>query len=229
MQTLSNTIDRIVSASLKRKASVIKRDAARQLELARAQHLTRSRAVWDRRPRYATCTFENFEIYDEQQNRVLDLARQACESLEHGARPNCVAWGPPGTGKDHIIAVMVKKALECCLTVEWMSGPELFASLGERIETNRVFEQIAHLVRKVDVLVLSDPCVCAETLTPQKVWWLFQIVDARYNLIKPTWVSINASSAAEAAIAVGASTVDKLRHDAVIFQCTWESFRGKGN
>jgi DNA replication protein DnaC len=224
-EKLAGKIDRITRHGSKRHEELIRRNASRAYWQAKEAHAARVRQIWEKRPRYVACTLDNFEIYDEQQNRVLDQAREFLEQLD--APPSCILWGPPGTGKDHILAAFIRQALDDGHHVEWLSGPELFGSVMDEISSNRVNERISYLVHKVDVLAISDPCVGLDALSQAKTLWLYQIVDGRYNLMKPTWISINASSAAEAAHDIGASTVDRLRHDAHVFACEWESYRGR--
>ncbi len=54
---------------------------------------------------------------------------------------------------------------------------------------------------------------------------MFRIVDKRYRENRPTWLTLNVSSGAEAAERIGVQTYDRLRHSAMGLFCNWPSYR----
>jgi len=139
---------------------------------------------------------------------------------------NVLLVGPSGTGKDHLLACLVHAALAADVTVEWETGATMWLGLRQAIQTGREREWIASLVRPW-VLVLSDPIAPHSEVSQYDRSVLYAIIDQRYSKMRPVWLSINASSRAEAEQRLGVAIVDRLRHGALSLACDWPSYRGK--
>ena len=136
---------------------------------------------------------------------------------------NVLLFGGPGTGKDYRLSVLALEAIRRGLNVRWTNGTELVASFRDAIKEDRE-TLTAREYQTADVFYLSDP-VLGEPLTPYQTQCLYRIVDRRWNQKRPTWVSLNAESAADAIRMIGEAAFDRLCDGAIVCYCPWESYR----
>lgn len=181
--------------------------------------------------RYADCTFESYRTTTEEQRNVVALLRkyahQTIREVEAGR--NLVLFGPKGTGKDHLLMALAKVfAISAGVQIHWVNGVDLLDQLRRDSLSFETRPQSANEFRNVDVLWISDPLPPSGPLCEVHQAALFGLIDARYSHMRPTWVSMNVASAAEAEERMGAQMVDRLRHGAVSCYCNWNSYRSEG-
>ena len=137
-----------------------------------------------------------------------------------------VLFGPMGTGKDHLLVALARVAiLNHGYSVRWISGMQLYADFRQAIRDNASEQIIVQRATNPDILILSDPQLPRGELSDYQASMLFWIVDARYSMRRPTWVSLNVADGTEAERRIGAATVDRLRDGAVTVACDWPSYR----
>ena len=185
--------------------------------------------LWaERGTRYKACTLENFEAATEAQKLVLDAIQVYRASLTENVKRgrNIVLTGPPGTGKDHLLAGLMHTAIASGHVLKWTNGVRLWVQFRGAIESD-ADEGILlrEYSRQPDVLVLSDPLPAVGGLTPYQAATLYAIIDERYNNRRAMWVSLNAKSRQEANERIGGAIIDRLLQDALSLLCDWESFR----
>ena len=171
--------------------------------------------------RYADCTFESFQVTHADQEAV--VRRLAAYDWER--RPNVLLFGPKGTGKDHLLAALVRRATD--LGVEWRNGLDLFGEWrdlvgGDKPERER--DALAPLVA-ADVLALSDPLPPSGELTAWQQQMLARVVDGRYRALRPTWATLNVQGREDFESRLGPLIADRLRDGAVALFCNWPSYR----
>jgi len=210
-----------------------KRDEQRAANEARERELAVGKTlaeVFRGRERYRSCTFENYEVYDPRQGEALAATRNCAEQITTKVAPDrsALVYGPPGTGKDHLVAAMVTAAANAGYSVVWRNGLDLYGDIRDRMDSKLETESsfIGQLVAPA-VLVISDPLPPIGDLTPYQQIMLYRIVEGRYARGKPTWTTLNVSSSEEAYRRVGAPTMDRLRHDALLVPCNWQSYRAR--
>lgn len=179
--------------------------------------------------RYRDCRIDALDIYDERQRPVIDAVngygRNIADRVSSGE--SLVLFGTPGTGKDHILAALMRHAiLNHGLTVEWKNGMDLYGDFRDAIDSKETRESrlIKNLVAP-DILCLSDPIPPFGELKEYQASTLFRIVDGRYRQRKPTWMTLNVASGNEFASKVSEAIVDRLRHGATTLHCDWPSYR----
>jgi DNA replication protein DnaC len=187
-------------------------------------------ALWRARgERYESCQFANYSISpgSDHQQAVKDTLEGYARHMrqEIAAGTNIVLTGLPGTGKDHLLAALMRQAVCVGRSVKWTSGALLFARLRDDIDKGASESATAREYTSPDVLCISDPVWDGQPLTKQQRMKLGEIVDVRYNHRRAIWVSINASSRTEAEEALGVALVDRLRDGAVSKACDWASHR----
>lgn len=179
--------------------------------------------------RYRDCRFQTYAIeHDAQRKAVAALERYAEHAPERiAAGAGVVLFGPCGTGKDHLLTALAVRVayLHSVPRITWISGPAFFAELRDRISDGAPEREIIDRLARADVLVISDPMPPSGTLTEYQSATMFRLVDARYQNRRPTWVSLNAESGADAEKRLGVATTDRLRDGALTIACNWPSHR----
>lgn len=206
-----------------------KRLAAEALNQQRSERHARWRELIRKRgDRYATCSLNNFEAKTRDQQTALEDVRNYAANMPDRLKDGggIVLWGPPGTGKDHLLAALAKVAIrDRGWTVSWENGADLFGEIRDRMDGA---DTEASLIRRMiapSALWLSDPLPPFGNLTDFQASMLFRIIDARYSRSKPTWVTMNVASAEEAVKRMGPQVVDRLRHGTLTVFCNWPSYR----
>lgn len=183
--------------------------------------------------RYAECRALNFEFHgtsvEQKRQRaaveqIVGLCGRVAESV--GAGENMILFGPPGTGKDHLLFAALREACSVGLSVYWTTGVEMFAEVRDRMDRPNCSE-IAHVsgYTDPDVLAISDPVPPWGDLTGYQGAFLYRVLDERYRHCRSTWITGNFEDGNDAARRMGAQVVDRLRHGGLAICCNWPSYR----
>lgn len=180
-------------------------------------------------PRYHECRIQDMECYDEKLSaavkRVEAYALKLTENVAAGN--SIVLFGPPGTGKDHMLAALMRLAiLGHGMTVDWCNGMDLYGDFRDSMDSKETRESslIKNLVSP-QILAISDPIPPWGDLTQFQAATLFRIIDGRYRQKRPTWITINIERGAEAAQRMGAAVLDRFREHSLQIHCNWKSYR----
>lgn len=197
------------------------------MERANDVHRQWSNLVGDRGSRYQQCRLSNYVVEQPGQRELVDkLSEYSSEfrqRIDQGQ--NIVLFGPKGTGKDHCLMAMAHEAFRYGVTVTWKNGVELFGDVRDAMSTGDTERSMAARLERADVLWISDPLPPSGSLTDFQQSFLFRIIDKRYSMIRPTWISVNVANGSEAEERMGPQIVDRLREGALTHFCNWESKR----
>lgn len=177
--------------------------------------------------RYLSCRFENFDCRSQAMRDV----RDACQSIagnvsaELDAGRSVVLAGPVGTGKDHLMAAMLREVVRANLECQRINGTDLAGQCRDIIGGHTSEAEFLQRWASVDLLALSDPEGNREKATEYYADWLYRIVDYRYRLNKSIWITINATTGREIAERVGERTWDRIQHNATIIRTNWKTHR----
>jgi len=200
---------------------------------SRVQNYHRLRHVLG--PRYATCTLDNFEIYDTKSNqaKVLGKIREFSKAIPERLRTGggVILYGRPGTGKDHLlVALMYEAVLRHGWSAWWTHGPTMMAAARDSMfRENRPESEwkVASTYTEPMILTISDPLPPKGDASQHSTDLLQRIVEYRYRHLKSTWVSMNVRDGAEAERRLASALVDRLRHNSLALECNWESYRAR--
>ena len=207
-------------------------DAPTEIDNDQRQRLKRRNDAWDNLiaslgARYAETTLANFTADRDDQRKAVVALRGYSANIDEriAAGVGIVLFGPSGSGKDHLLSALAKRAVAMFHSVSWWNGADLFGAMRDRIGEAQSEEAFIRRLESPDVLVLSDPLPPAGPLTDFQATTLYRIVDRRYRMRKPTWVSINVASGEEADRRLGTAITDRLRDGALCLHCKWPSHR----
>jgi len=178
--------------------------------------------------RYRSCRLSNFEISTPEQRRAVELLKTYCGNLpDHVDAGNGIClYGPSGGGKDHLLTAVGYAAVRRFgFSVFWQNGVALYAELRKAIEGDRRETDILRPLLATTILILSDPLPPEAELTRYQRETLYHVLDSRYSHQRPTLVSVNVKSAAEASERLGAACHDRLRDGALCIYTKWPSYR----
>jgi DNA replication protein DnaC len=211
------------------------RVAAHKAQLAEEEAAKRAgelaenvKVLWAARgKRYERCTLDNFHLGHRGQMEVVQRLRSYAKNITwHILRGvGVVLIGPPGTGKDHLMAALMHAALAAGKSVKWASGPRLFARFRDDIGSDAEEWRAMANYTKPDVFALSDPTWEQSQLERFQRAKLMEIIDGRYNALKPTWVTLNVDDRKQASKLIGNAIVDRLVDGALSLECNWPSYR----
>lgn len=178
--------------------------------------------------RYHKCTMNSYHASEAGQREAVKALKGYVEHWpEHCARGRgIVLFGPPGTGKDHLLIATARLIMETHpVRARWVRGEELWSDARERIRAEQSEKDFVREFAGGDLLVLSDPVPPSGRLSDYQASVLFRIVDTRYHRLKPTWVTLNVRHRAEADERMGSQVCDRLRDEALVIYCPWSSYR----
>lgn len=231
------------------------REEPKETDQQRYTKLALRSSVWKhlcetRGQRYIDNRLDNYLVSCPGQQAAVDALKEYAADYENrfAAGENIILLGPVGTGKDHLAFAMAHAAVASFRTVLWISGADLWMAYREAMKNeghdNELVSwcgtftpRLSHCsesgvtskLSTADVLVLSDPLPPSGALTDWQAEKLIQIVDRRYSHMLPTYLTINVANRAEAEQRMGAASVDRLAHGALVITCNWESYRKAGS
>ena len=180
--------------------------------------------------RYKPCRVSNYVCGCEKQTAMVGSVRDYLTDIGANIKAgvNVLLFGPAGTGKDHILAAMMREAvLGAGADVLWRNGADLHGEVRDRIGTDSSEGGFIRKLVQPAVLAISDPVPPIGKLTDFQMQTLFRIVDGRYSHVRATWATLNVRNREEAIERMGGQVVDRLSHDALAIWCDWPSYRRK--
>ena len=180
--------------------------------------------------RYERCRLANYETGNPRQTAAVQKLLAYAESCQEriAAGVNVVLYGGSGTGKDHLVTGLVHATIKRYSEtwqpeIHWQSGPGLFAECRKAIADEA--DDPLRKYRRAAVLVVSDLIPPCGTLTDYQSDVVYRLLDARYNDLRPLWVTLNVKDRAALNAAIGVAAADRLIDGAVVIPCDWDSYR----
>jgi len=135
-----------------------------------------------------------------------------------------VAYGPCGTGKDHLlVAAGYLAASRHGYTVEYWPGQTLLAFLRGALDPEEAEKRRRPLKGKI--VILSDPIQPGSDIPGWLLDRLFGVIDERYRMMLPTWLTCNVPTEGELEEKLSTQIYDRLSENCLFLPCIWPSFR----
>jgi DNA replication protein DnaC len=227
---LQKICDRIMAAPLKSEDEIAE-IRSRELMAERQSMIGDLVRLMGRR--YAKSRLSEFEIYgDPAEQKRQQTAIETLKSLAINIRQhvetggNVILHGPPGTGKDHLMAaVLLKTVFDHGYRVQWVNGQDLFGDFRDRIDSNRSEENLVGRYTEAQILAISDPAPPRGDASNYNAQMLYRIVDRRYRQCLGTWITVNVGTEQEARECLSAPVFDRLMDNSLRVFCNWPSYR----
>jgi len=211
------------------RASREERDRAWQDQEARERNEQKFRdwatLIGQRGSRYNECRLANFKATDSNQKAAIERLTEYGQNIRenYNAGRSIVWFGPPGTGKDHLMMAMARIAIGAELRLSWRNGSMLWAefraTMDEDSERNEMF--LIKQLTAPDILAISDPLPPVGKLSDYQATSLFTVIDSRYSHQKPTWLTLNVANRREAEDRMGTQVVRRIADGALVVVCNW--------
>jgi DNA replication protein DnaC len=119
---------------------------------------------------------------------VVDTALAAAKRFAENPARCMVLWGPPGTGKTHLVAAAANAMRDRGVDVGFFTTPDLLDLLRSGYDRGD-YDKLLDALKNIAVLVLDD--LGAERGTAWAEEKLFQIINHRYNRRAALLVAMN--------------------------------------
>ncbi|MDA8485137.1 ATP-binding protein [Pseudomonas resinovorans] len=179
-------------------------------------------------PRFKTKTFENYWVQTDKQRTALEACRRYAERFPEnlGSGRCLMLLGQVGNGKTHLAAAVAGVVIEqhrCNAMYTTVSRVCQQVKASYSKESTQSEREALDIFRTPDLLILDE--VGASYGTDFERMVMFEVINARYEDVKPTIVISNLGAGA-LVDALGDRTVDRLREGSgVVVVFDWVSAR----
>lgn len=178
--------------------------------------------------RMLRATFSSFITHRSDQRDVLEACKTFAESVDLESGRNLWLVGGVGTGKTHLGAAMVRHFIhERDISAAILSAREIIrvlrATWGRNVNESMESEsEVIERLGRLGLLVVDE--IGAGFSSDAERVQLFDVIDMRYKLGRPTVVLSNLTAKDMKPI-LGERTFDRLREGATLLTCNWPSYR----
>jgi len=181
-------------------------------------------------PRFADRSFENYSATTLDQQQAVSICREYAESFPYHAQRgrSLMLLGNVGTGKTHLATAIGNHIIrQFSLAALYVTAGSVIRHVKSSFDRDTAHNEVQayQLFAAPDLLILDEVGVQNATEFERTV--MFELINSRYEAMKPTIVISNRSRD-ELPTYMGDRVVDRLRENGgklVLF--SWESQRGK--
>lgn len=181
--------------------------------------------------RYADARIQDMEIYNPNQKTAIETLTEFGQHMPDriGTGAGLILYGKPGTGKDHILAALLRGAVRSYgFTAAFRDGMALFAETRAAISTNSE-EDLRRELCRPQILAISDPIPPVGELTDYQAAFIRDIIDRRYRRCLSTWVTTNIDTREGLIASLTLPVFERLREGATVVFFDWESYRTRSS
>jgi DNA replication protein DnaC len=180
--------------------------------------------------RYRDCTLQSFSVYDPRQAEVVRRLSAFAGKMPDYLKTSggLVLFGDAGTGKDHLLAALLKIAIAMHgLEVQWYDGGSLFDDFYFCIksESELDLKRLCAALQKPHVLAISDPQPPQGPLSDAQIRRLRDTIDRRYRAGLSTWITTNLDRKGDAEALLTVPLLQRIKEGSAAILCDWPSYR----
>ena len=181
-------------------------------------------------PRFAESTFATYRATTPDMTQALETCQGYADNFgEHfQAGRNLLLCGNVGNGKTHLASGIVQHVIRQYRAVAVITtAAEIIRVFKRSMDRNAGYTEgdVINELASFDLLVIDE--IGAQAGTHYELSALHEVLDRRYNLIRPTVVVSNLN-AKDLGHYIGERALDRLRENkALLVGFTWESARGR--
>ncbi|GLK88298.1 ATP-binding protein [Pseudomonas turukhanskensis] len=189
-------------------------------------------------PRFADCKFSTYRATTPAMVEALEKCQSYAENFgEHyEAGRNLLLTGNVGTGKTHLACSIIRHVLELNAVAVITTAAEIIRVFKRSMARDAGYSEgdVINELASFDLLVIDE--LGAQAGTPYEIAVLHEVIDRRYNLVRPSVLISNLPASAKAAATaeqtleqyIGTRALDRLRENgALLAGFTWASARGR--
>ena len=140
--------------------------------------------------RFEHATFESFDL---SLNPTMKEAKEACEALARGEIESVFLYGPPGLGKTHLLAAVVRWRLARDQGAAFHECTEMLATVqSAQFDAERDIDTEIKALASPDYLMALDD-LGTHNRTAWREEQLYRVLNRRYGQRAPTIISSNTS------------------------------------
>lgn len=179
------------------------------------------------KPKHRDCALENYAVHTASQRNALEQVFKIAERIEEFVEKgwNVVFYGKPGTGKDHLMISLLKRAsavgAKCCL----MNGQKFLSAVRDNIGKGGDERLLTQKYETASVLGISDVLPERRELGGYNIDMLYLILNTRWERSLSTMVTLNAKGEADIRKRIGGQVADRLFDNALVIHADWDSYR----
>jgi len=176
-------------------------------------------------------SLDSYEVTTDRQRWVLGQLRDLADRLPEAIRQGecLVLYGSPGTGKDHLMASLLHLAAgKHGFSAGWVAGARFYARFRDLMQARRGEAGEVALIDSFTswtVLGISDPIPPATDPTGWAVNQLQAVVNARYEFLRPTWITANVKTVEELKDKLSVQLYERLADQGCVLPCFWPTHR----
>jgi len=182
--------------------------------------------------RFIGKTFSNFEIYSKnnpkKQTEAYENAKEFAQNFSYHLEVG--TWmlfrGDVGTGKGHLCAAIINEVVRQGYTCLYTKMPRLLREVKDTFnrKSHVTQDQVVSRLEDVDLLVIDEVGVQFGTDTERMI--IYDILDSRYEDMKPTILTTNVKDLKTLEKLLGERIMDRLfEGESRIIIFDWESYR----
>ncbi len=191
-------------------------------------------------PRFADCTFDTYRAKTPEMVAALDKCRAYAHdfAVHYPVGRNLLMTGNVGTGKTHLACSIVRRVIEMKAIAVITTAAEIIRVFKRSMARDSGYTEgdVIDELASFDLLVIDE--VGAQAGTPYELSVLHEVIDRRYQLLKPTVLVSNLPAKPATDVDgkpvpsleqyIGARALDRLRENgALLAGFTWASARGR--
>ena len=183
------------------------------------------------RERFRNKTFANFIPFGKDKQKqlyVLSIARDFADDFDRHRRIGTwlLFMGNVGAGKSHLCAAVINQVVRAGRTALFTKAPRLLREVKETFNRDSEVTQSEIIARmgELDLLVIDEVGIQFGTDTERMI--LYEILDLRYESMRPVILTTNITDLKSLETLLGARIIDRLfEGESKIVFFDWESHR----